>query len=495
MNCRPPRAVPAFVALVSMAFPAAARQRQEGTRSEPRAAVHQVRPATSKITVDGALDEPAWAAAAAIELAYEWFPGDNAVPPVETTAYVTFDQANLFIGVRAADPRPEQIRAHLMDRDQVDTLVLDDYVLVLLDTFDDQRRYFQFRVNPLGVQADALNSEVDRSEDWSWDMIWESRGRITGAGYEVEIALPFKQLRFPNVAGRQTWGIDVGRSYPRSSRHRMNAAGRDRNQACWVCQFPKITGIEGVAPGRNLELDPTLTAARTDALDAFPNGELVAGEEETDAGLTVRWGITPNLTMTGTVNPDFSQVEADVAQLDLNERFALFFPEKRPFFLEGVDFFNVVNRVVFTRTLVDPDWGLKLTGKRGRDGLGVFAAEDAVNSLLFPSNQGSRSTLLRQSVTSTVLRYRRDVGGASSFGLLYTGREGGDYRNRVYGFDGFFRPRDTDTLIVQYLRSDTRYPAAVAMQFDQPAGAFDDSLWEVRYEIDTRQWNWRVSIS
>jgi hypothetical protein len=379
-----------------------------------------------------------------------------------------------------------------MDRDQIDTLVQNDYVIVSIDTFDDQRRYFQFRVNPLGVQADALSSEVDRSEDWSWDMIWESRGRITADGYEVEIALPFNQLRFPNTKGPQTWGIDVGRSYPRSSRHRLNASGRDRNQSCWVCQFHKITGLEGLAPGRNLELDPTLTASRTDELDAFPDGELQTGDEETDAGLTVRWGITPNLTMTGTANPDFSQVEADVAQLDINERFALFFEEKRPFFLEGANFFNVLNRVVFTRTLVDPDWGLKLAGKQGRNGLGLFAAEDAVNSLVFPSNQGSRSTLLRQSVTSAVLRYRRDMGASSAFGLLYTGREGDGYHNHVVGFDGFFRPRETDTLIVQYLRSETRYPGAVATEFGQPTGGFGDALWEVRYERDTRDWNWAV---
>ena len=460
--------------------------------SRSRQLVHEVRRATSEITIDGVLDEPAWREAAAIELAYEWLPGDNVAPPVETTALVTFDGANLLIGFRAHDPRPGRIRAHLMDRDQIDTLVQDDYVTVFVDTFNDQRRYFQFRVNPLGVQADALSSEVDRSEDWSWDMIWESRGRITADGYEVEIALPFNQLRFPNSQGPQTWGIDVGRSYPRSSRHQINASGRDRNQSCWVCQFQKITGIEGLSPGRNVELDPTLTASRTDQLDSFPDGNLLQGDEETEAGLTVRWGITPNLSLTGTANPDFSQVEADAAQLDINERFALFFPEKRPFFLEGVSYFNVLNRVVFTRTLVDPDWGLKLTGKRGRNGLGFFAAEDAVNSLVFPSNQGSQSVVLRDSVRSAVLRYRRDVGESSDFGFLYTGREGDGYHNHVVGFDGFFRPRETDTLIVQYLRSDTRYPASVAAEFAQPGGSFDDSLWEVRYERDTRNWNWAV---
>jgi len=454
--------------------------------------VHEVRPATSKIAVDGVLDEPAWADATEISIDYEWFPGDNIEPPVRTLAFVTYDSRNFYVGFRAWDPEPSQIRAHFMDRDQIDTLIQDDYVIVQLDTFDDQRRNFQFRVNPLGVQADALSSAVDLSEDWSWDMIWESRGRITAEGFEVEIALPLSQLRFPNTAGPQTWGLDVGRSYPRSSRHRMNASGRDWSQSCIVCQFDKVTGLEGLEPGQDLEIDPTLTAARTDTLDSFPLGELEPGDEEIEAGLTLRWGITPNLTLTGTLNPDFSQVEADVAQLDVNERFALFFEEKRPFFLEGIASFNTPNRIVFTRTVVDPDWGLKLAGKQNRNGLGIFAVEDAVNSLVFPSNQGSASTLLDEPVTSGVVRYRRDVGEASAVGLVYTGREGAGYHNRVVGVDGFFRPRETDTLLVHYLRSDTLYPGSVVEEFLQPEGPFEDDFWEVRYEVDTRKWNFAV---
>ena len=454
---------------------------------------YEVERGTSEITLDGALDETAWDDAVAIPILYEWFPGDNTTPPVETTAYVTYDNSNLYVGFRALDPEPGEIRAHLMDRDQIETLVQDDYVIVQIDTFNDQRRNYQFRVNPLGVQADALSSEVDRTEDWSWDMIWTSKGSITAEGYEVEIALPFNQLRFPDVAGPRTWGFDVGRSYPRSSRHRMNASGRDWDNNCWVCQFDKISGLEGLRPGRNLEIDPTVTASRTDELDEFPDGDLESADEDTEAGVTVRWGITPSTTLIGTVNPDFSQVEADVAQLNVNERFALFFPEKRPFFLEGIAAFNVPNRLIFTRTVVDPDWGIKLAGKTGANGLGVFAAEDAVNSLLFPSSQGSRSTLLEdEPVTSGVARYRRDVGAASAIGLVYTGREGDDYHNRVIGIDGFFRPRETDTLMVHYVRSDTRYPNQVAEDFDQPTGAFDDDFWEVRYETTTRNWNFAV---
>jgi hypothetical protein len=471
---------------------------QEGEPNQPaadqEATVHEVNRATSKIDLDGVLDEPAWEDATSIPILYEWFPGDNVAAPVDTVVLVTYDDSNFYVGFRAYDPRPEEIRAHLMDRDQIDTLVQDDYVIVQIDTFNDQRRNFQFRVNPLGVQAEALSSEVDRSEDWSWDMIWTSKGRITADGYEVEIALPFNQLRFPNTREAQTWGFDVGRSWPRSSRHRMNASGRNWDQSCWVCQFQKITGLEGLEPGRNLEFDPTITASRTDELDEFPDGDLKSGDTETEAGLTARWGITPNLTLSGTINPDFSQVEADVAQLNVNERFALFFPEKRPFFLEGIASFNTPNRLVFTRTVVDPDWGIKLAGKQGPNGLGIFAVEDSVNSLVFPSSQGSTSTLLDESVTSGVVRYRRDVGASSAVGLVYTGREGDDYHNRVVGLDAFLRPRDTDTLMLHYVRSETLYPDAVADEFGQPTGSFDDDFWEVRYQFSNRNWYYAVDF-
>ncbi|MGB5159704.1 MAG: DUF5916 domain-containing protein [Thermoanaerobaculia bacterium] len=454
---------------------------------------YELRPATTEVKVDGLLDEQAWRDATVMPVRFEWFPGDNTEPPVKTEALVTYGERALYVAFRAYDPKPEQIRAHLMDRDQINTLVQDDYVIVQLDTFNDGRRAFQFRINPLGVQADAFSSEVEGIEDWSWDMIWQSKGRITAEGYEVEIAFPFNQLRFQATQAVQTWGMDVGRSYPRSSRHRMNNAGRDRNLSCWICQFNKVTGLQGLKPGRNLEFDPTVTAARTDELSEFPDGSIEDGEGDVEAGLTARWGITPSLVLTGTVNPDFSQVEADVAQLAVNERFALFYEEKRPFFLEGIDVFSTPFNSVYTRTVVAPDWGLKLTGKQQRNSVGVFAADDTVNLLLFPSNQRTDSTLLNESVSSGVLRYRRDVGASSSLGVIYTGREGEDaYHNRVGGIDGLFRVGDRDTIEFQYLYSDTQYDDTVAEDFDQPTGAFTDDAFRLNYVHDSNKWYWQA---
>ena len=216
----------------------------------------------------------------------------------------------------------------------------------------------------------------------------------------------------------------------------MSANMRDRDQTCLLCQVNKIKGFQNIEPGWNFELDPTLTMARTDVRPDFPSGSLVPDSEDIEPGITARWNITPNTSLNSTINPDFSQVEADAAQLAINERFALFFPEKRPFFLEGVDFFSTPLNAVFTRTVVNPKWGAKVTGKEGKNAYGVFLTRDRVNNLVLPSNQGSSSAFLNQEVTGSVFRYRRDIGNASTLGVIYTGPEGDGYNNRVGGVDG-----------------------------------------------------------
>ena len=194
---------------------------------------------SSEVKIDGVLDEPAWADALSLSLGYQWFPTDNAAAPVETECYLTYDTSNLYLACQAFDPDPSKIRAHLADRD---TPFQDDHVLFLLDTFNDQRRAFQFRINPYGVQMDALLGVG--FEDFSWDEIWASKGRITGEGYTVEAAIPFKSLSFPEeTEGPQTWGIIVERSYPRSVRHRIQNIEQDLSNSCLLCQADKVTGF------------------------------------------------------------------------------------------------------------------------------------------------------------------------------------------------------------------------------------------------------------
>jgi hypothetical protein len=305
----------------------------------------------------------------------------------------------------------------------------------------------------------------------------------------AEVAIPFSQIRFPRQGGPQTWGFDVGRSYPRNVRHRIVAWPRDRGRNCLLCQIDKVTGFEDMAAGRNLELTPTLTATSTEVREPFPEGDFRSTGEDVEPGLSARWGITSNLSLNATVNPDFSQVEADVAQLEVNERFALFYPEKRPFFLEGVDIFSTPVQAVFTRTVVDPEWGLKLSGKERGNGIGFFAARDEHTSILFPGNQGSDAVFLEgEPVDSAVVRWRRDVFSNSTIGVLYTGREGDDYRNRVMGLDGNLRFDDSNSIQVQYLASDTRYPDPLAVDFGQPLGDFDGDALYVQYQYQSRDW-------
>ncbi len=492
------RARPRFLAAAALAAALAGSALAQTPQSPPPAAPaaapslrqFQVTRAATPVKVDGVLDDEAWKTATVIDLPYEWFPGDNTPPPVTTEALVTYDSDNLYVAFRCQDPDPKAIRAHLMDRDAVGTFLQDDHVGFSIDTFNDERRAFQFRVNPRGVQVDGTFSEANGAEDFSWDAIWNSAGRITAGGWEAEMAIPLRQLRFPRTAGPQTWGFDILRNYPRNVRHRISSRYTDRAKDCVLCQENKVTGFQGMAPGRNLELDPTLTGLRSDTLDTFPDGNLQKDESKVEPGLTARWGVTPNVTLGAAVNPDFSQIEADVAQLRINTRFALFFPEKRPFFLEGADLFLTPLKAVFTRTLADPEWGGRINAKEGKNGLGLFVAEDRINNLIIPSNQASRFAFLDDNVKSGVFRYRRDVGERSVLGVLYTDREGqdDDYHNRVAGLDGFLRFTPSDTIRLQYLRSDTQYPLAIARRNGQPLDSFDDDAFHVQYDHFAQNW-------
>jgi hypothetical protein len=448
----------------------------------------EVTRAASEVRIDGLLDEPAWSAATVVDLPYEWFPGDNITPPVRTEALVSYDSRFLYVAFRVHDPRPHEIRAHLMDRDTVVSFQQDDYVGFQIDTFNDERRSFQFRVNALGVQFDAVFSEVDRIPDTTWDVIWDSAARITEEGWTAELAIPFQQLRFPRTAGPQTWGFVAFRSYPRNVVHRISSKHTDRRKNCFLCEENKIAGFEGMSAGRNLELAPTATALRTDRQAVPLRGELVEGDEELEPGVSARWGITPNVILNATANPDFSQVEADSAQLDVNLRFALSFPEKRPFFLEGADVLATPIEAVFTRTVVEPEWGVKLSGKEGKNAFGLILAEDERNNLLLPSNQSSRVVPLDMNVRSGVFRYRRDVGERSILGLLYTGREGDDYHGRLLGVDGQLGLTDSDTLRFQALHSETLYPEAI----DALGDAFGGEAFLVQYEHQARDWQGSV---
>jgi hypothetical protein len=300
--------------------------------------------------------------------------------------------------------------------------------------------------------------------------------------------IPLNQLRFQRIDGKQVWGLDVVRMYPRDSRTRIGSNPLDREINCYLCQFSKIQGLENTEPGRDLEIVPTLTATRNDATEDPVTDPMIQGDLESEVGLNLRWGITPDLTANLAINPDFSQVEADVAQLDVNNQFALFFPEKRPFFLEGADYFRTPIQAVFTRTVADPTVGAKLTGKRGNNTFGVYAAEDELTNLIFPGAFSSDSESLEIANTAVVGRYSRSFGDASQVGAIMTARSGDDYHNYVGGFDARWKISDQHTLRAQLLRSDTEYPDQVAIDFEQPPEAFTGTAAQLEYNYNSRNW-------
>ncbi len=452
----------------------------------------EIKPATSKIQVDAILDEPAWKEALELSIPWEWAPSDGVAAPVKTRCWITFDETRLYVAFQALDPEPGKIRARFADRD---VPFADDIVGFMIDTFNDQRRAYQFRINPLGVQMDAINNEVQGSEDWSWNAIWDSAGRITDDGYIVELSIPFQQLTFRRTDGPQTWRFLATRDYPRSVRHRLRSIKTDLDRNCTICQFQEVAGFQGMKTGRNLELDPTLTAVGSQARNDFPDGDFETSEKSVDMGLSGRWGITTSMGLAATVNPDFSQVEADSAQVDVNRTFALFFPERRPFFLEGADFFSTPIQVVFTRTIADPIAGLKLTGKEGTHAFGAFFALDRLNNLLFPGSQGSSYTSLDQDVLSGSVRYRRDLGKTSALGAIYSGRVADGYGNHLLGADGLYRFSGADQLGFQVIGSSTHYPREIAEENGQPLDAFQGIAFQTSYFHNDSQWTWWAGAS
>jgi hypothetical protein len=438
---------------------------------------------TSKINIDGIVEEKAWEDALVLELNYEVDPGENIKPPVKTEVLLAYDSDGFYVAFKAYDPEPAKIRANFTDRDNIYN---DDYVGILLDTFNDSRRAYSLYCNPYGIQAEEIVTPTDYIE---WDGIWKSAGKITDTGFVVEMAIPFSSLRFQAKKEDQIWGIDAMRVYPRGLTHHLAFVPRDRSNTCYICQFDKIIGFKVAKTGLNLELDPTLSMVLTQERESFPHGKFVKKNSDLDPGLTTRWSFTPNLSLGATINPDFSQVEADAAQLDINTQFVLYYPEKRPFFLEGANIFSTPLDVVYTRTIADPDWGIKLTGKEGKHALGFFFTRDTVTNLIFPSSQGSNGTSLDLKNFSTVLRYSLDLGKSSTLGVVITDREGEEYLNRVAGIDGDLRFTKSDQLLFQMVGSQTHYPQEVVKEWYQPGEKFTGGALDFYYSHDTRNVN------
>ena len=441
------------------------------------------------ISIDGKLDDAAWNDALVQEIAYENQPGDNIAAPVKTRVRIGYTADALYVAFHATDPDPSQIRAHLRDRDSAFN---DDWVGVFLDTFNDNRRGYELIVNPYGVQADLIRDETNTNnqEDASWDGLWQSAGQLTADGYDVEIRIPFSTLRFPRGGGDQKWGISLYRNFPRDKRHQLASHKVPRDSNCFQCEWGKYEGFAGAQQGRNIEVVPTLTVGKPQYRDAA-NTAWRSGDTSIEPGVDVSWAPSPAMTLNATLNPDFSQVETDQLQLDINNSFALFYQEKRPFFLEGADYFTSQFDVLYTRQIADPDFGARVTGRDGGNTYGAIVARDAAPQVLVPGTQGSSFAPLDEKANVAVARYRYDISTDFSLGAIGTFRQGDDYANNLAGVDGRWR-KGAHTVTAQFLHSQSEYPDDIVDIYKDELG--DDrtpsgNAWRAQYSFSNRHWN------
>ncbi len=440
--------------LAVLAFAAAVPLQAQSPEPLPPLPDIRVERAAGEITIDGQLGDPGWQGAARVDTFFETNPGDNVPPKVPTVAWLTYDD-HFFYAAFDFEDDPKTLRAPLGDRDNVPSST--DYGGLILDTRNDGRTAVMMLVNPSNIQYDALTSDAS-GEDSSYDLFWDSATRVTERGWTLEIRVPFSSLRY-DKADPQTWGILIYRNRPRDFRYQMFSNRLPRASNCFICHERKLVGLTGLPAGNHLVLAPYATSRQP----WRPAGALGSSlEEETlewDGGLDAKWTPNADTALDATINPDFSQIESDVAQIATNERFALFFPERRPFFLEGLDLFATPIQAVYTRTITSPRWGLRSTGELANTAYTLLVTQDrGGGSVIIPGAESSSLALQDFASTVVVGRARRDL-GRSFVSFLLTSREveGGGH-NRVGGPDFQWRPSEADTVTGQLLASDSRTP-------------------------------------
>jgi hypothetical protein len=449
--------------------------------------------------VDGALDDPVWAVAAVLDSFTQIDPIEGPPDTTGTVCLVLYDDHHLYVGFRCTDD-PRQVRAPMLPRQNVDA---SDWVGVGIDAYHDRRRMAYFFATPRGVQADGMSVEGQDDDD-AVDFLYASEGRLTERGYEVEMAIPFRSLRFPR-RDPLTFGFNVSRQVPRTGLF-VSWAPVSSDSGPAIAQIGVLEGITGVRPGRNLQVIPTFTASR--------RGERRGGglgyATPTRSGVSAKYGITSSLTTDLTVTPDFSQVEADAAVVDVNERFAIFYPEKRPFFLEGSEIFRTPIEVVYTRRIVDPLYGAKLTGKQGGTSIGVLQALDRSGGDPVETLPDARNPYFGHDASFQIVRLRQDVFENGTVGVLAGSREQQATYNRGAGLDGRFTFRDKWTFQGQALKSwarDRDYRGAIAGLTAAQDSVLDDGLrgqvgattegsaWTASLNRDSRALNTGLSIT
>jgi hypothetical protein len=427
--------------------------------------------------IDGKIDEEIWKNAAIFKDFYQTYPGDNIAPSKPTEVYMVYDEKHLYIAFKCWDEK-DKIRATVAKRDNV---FGEDNVRVWLDTFNDQRRAYILGFNPLGIQQDGIFTE-EQGADFSVDVVMESKGVIEDWGWSVEVKIPFKSLRY--IAGKgKMWGFNVARNIDRLNDEFSQWMPDNRNISGVLVKHGKITGFDEIKTEKTLEIVPSITLSETglrkrtvsisaanansyhpvfNPLGIRDPGRFVNEPIKSDIGVTLKYTITPNVTLDAAINPDFAEIEADAPVVTANQRFPIFFPEKRPFFLEGKEIFQSPLSPFYSRTIVDPDFAAKLTGKIGKTSFGFLAALD--NAPGNYSEDERNDPILRPRIDEFldkdalfgILRVKRDFGKNNNVGFFGTARIFPKNRNFVGGFDGTLKIDNAMVMSFQVLGTHSR---------------------------------------
>jgi len=440
--------------------------------------------AAGPINIDGDLSDEGWRGATRVDKWYETQPGDNTEPKVRNVGYLTYDDRFFYAAFEFDDPDLKAIRAPFADRDNIGN-GYNDYGGVLIDSRNTGRTATFFVVTPRNIQYDSILDDTS-GEDSSPDFFWESATKITARGWTLEMRIPFSSLRYRNV-DPQTWGILLYRNFPRDNHYQFFSVRLPRDGNCLVCRSNQLAGMEHLPTGGHLVVAPYFSASA----DAQPRDDigspLVGDGIKPHVGIDVKYTPNADNAIDLTVKPDFSQVESDTAQITANQRFALFYPEKRPFFLEGSDLFQTSVRAVYTRTITAPVWGARITGKEAGIRYTALVADDAGGgSTIIPGPNSSSLASVDEGSMVFIARAKRDI-GLSYVGVLATDREAksGDSHNRVVGPDFQWRPSGSDNVTGQILYSETRTPNRPDLAAEWTGQSFASHAADVRWAHNT----------
>ena len=413
------------------------------------------------MNIDGVLNEDVWSNAVTAENFTEISPGDNVKPEVETKVKIFYDDDYIYFGYTCYEKDMESVRASLSDRDR---MYGDDWVGPFIDTYSDLKQGFEMYVNPKGIQGDLL--WTSNNEDSNYDIIYDSEAKMYKDKWTAEMRIPFKSLRFPDRK-EQKWRIHLLRNRPRGARQEIYWASVSRDNPNFMGQSGTLNGIKDVKRGRDIQILPYILGTQNSTLEDFsdPNSKFTHGKLEGEIGLSAKYGLSSTLTLDATYNPDFSQVEADAPQININSPFALFYPEKRPFFLEGIDHFATPINVSYTRSINNPLFAAKLSGKISKLDIGFISAYDENTPYIIPLTERSFFLSSNKNSVSNILRMKYDMGGENYLGFIFSDREqsadsskafGFTGFNRNYGFDGKFNFASNYYLTFQVLQNNTK---------------------------------------